>query len=294
MDDFKRNPIKYSIVIPCWFYDGQDGRYREDETFWFAQECLSKLLLRLNPSSSTSSSSYTPTNQKSKSITTSSSSTRNYEIIIIDNGSTLTHFSEKGCMTLDLFWNSADVLIRNRTNLGFGPACNQGFAVARGKYIICLNNDVIVWPGWIEALTDVLEDKTLTPAPGVVMPALMKQTKDARDALQLKEIDLSSNFNKVGGGAEFGSCWMMKKTLMDEIKQKDGHVFNEEAFKLGFGEDRDLWDRVRRMGYQTYRCHKTRVFHQGNMTIGKVPDRKKYTTVNREKLKQMIDERNKD
>jgi hypothetical protein len=44
-------------------------------------------------------------------------------------------------------------------------------------------------------------------------------------------------------------------------------------------------------GYETYRTHKTRVFHQGNMTISKVDDRKEFTSKNREYLEEKRKER---
>ena len=256
MNNFERTQPKVSIIIPGWFHDDQHGKYGKNETYWFAQECLKLLLKR------------TPKNM--------------YELILVDNGSTLKEDDRDGVMSLNSFWNSADILIKNKTNLGFAPACNQGFNLARGEYILCLNDDVVVWPGWLEALMAVFE-LNLEPRAGVVMPALMKQTRDVHEALAMKEIDLKQNYGKYSPGAEFGSCWMMPKKIMDELIAKDGYVFDEN-FKLGMGEDRDLWDRVRVIGYDTYRCHETRVFHMGNMTIGKVKDRKNYTFANREYL----------
>ena len=46
---------------------------------------------------------------------------------------------------------------RNATNLGFVGSCNRGAGLARGEYVVLLNNDTIVTPGWLEALLDVFE-----------------------------------------------------------------------------------------------------------------------------------------
>jgi len=266
MNKFEHPKPKVSIIIPCWFREGQDGKYGKNETYWFAQSCLRLLMKR------------TPYKIDGK---------LNYELILVNNGSTLDMANwlqepNKGEMSPDSFWSNADVLIKNKENLGFAPSCNQGFNLARGEYIVCMNDDIIVWPGWLEALIAVFE-LNLEPQAGVVMPALMKQTRDVHEALAMNEIDLKQNYGKYSPGAEFGSCWMMPKKIMDELKAKDGYVFDEN-FKLGMGEDRDLWDRVRLLGYETYRCHETRVFHLGNMTIGKVKDRKDFTFANREYL----------
>jgi len=190
--------------------------------------------------------------------------TKDYELILIDNGS--IHGQ-------DLLRKYADVLILNEENLGFAKACNQGFRRATGKYICCCNNDIFVYKGWLEALMKTFEDN---PDCGVAMPALMKQTKKGKEALKI-------NYDKYGKGAEFGSCWLIKKETMDKIGLFD------ENFKIGFGEDRDYWRRLRKIGLDTYKTHKTRVFHQGNITISKIENRKQYTGPNREYLKRITE-----
>jgi GT2 family glycosyltransferase/glycosyltransferase involved in cell wall biosynthesis len=42
--------------------------------------------------------------------------------------------------------------IRNAQNLGFIGACNAGAEVARGEFLVFLNNDTVVTPGWLGAL----------------------------------------------------------------------------------------------------------------------------------------------
>ena len=42
--------------------------------------------------------------------------------------------------------------LRNPQNLGFIGTCNAGAAMARGGYIVFLNNDTLVQPGWLDAL----------------------------------------------------------------------------------------------------------------------------------------------
>jgi GT2 family glycosyltransferase/glycosyltransferase involved in cell wall biosynthesis len=46
---------------------------------------------------------------------------------------------------------------RNPENLGFIGACNAGAASARGEYLVFLNNDTAVQPGWLDALIDTFE-----------------------------------------------------------------------------------------------------------------------------------------
>jgi GT2 family glycosyltransferase/glycosyltransferase involved in cell wall biosynthesis len=46
---------------------------------------------------------------------------------------------------------------RNARNLGFVGSCNRGAEIARGDFLVFLNNDTIVTPGWLDALVDVLD-----------------------------------------------------------------------------------------------------------------------------------------
>ena len=43
-------------------------------------------------------------------------------------------------------------VLRNRGNIGFVGSCNAGAALAGGAYLVFLNNDTQVQPGWLDAL----------------------------------------------------------------------------------------------------------------------------------------------
>ena len=69
-----------------------------------------------------------------------------FEVIVIDNGST------DGLAG----WLRADypqvTLIANGENLGYCTATNQGFAASRGEYIIVLDDDTVLEPGFLSAM----------------------------------------------------------------------------------------------------------------------------------------------
>ncbi len=46
---------------------------------------------------------------------------------------------------------------RNAENLGFIGSCNRGAELARGEFLVFLNNDTVVTQGWLEALLAVFE-----------------------------------------------------------------------------------------------------------------------------------------
>lgn len=70
-----------------------------------------------------------------------------YEVIVVDNN------SQDGTVQMLQKEFRRVVLIKNRTNVGYGKANNQGIAKAKGTYILLLNSDTIVQP---EAITRLL------------------------------------------------------------------------------------------------------------------------------------------
>ena len=57
-------------------------------------------------------------------------------------------------------------VVENEENLGFVDACNGGAAVARGRYLVFLNNDTVVLPGWLEGLLETIESDPQVGAVG--------------------------------------------------------------------------------------------------------------------------------
>lgn len=273
---FERKQPLISIVIPSWFVPGQHGRHCDDETYTIASHCLDKLLQVIFDKID------------------------DYELIIIDNGSTLKLTNEdiydhkKIFMSTNKYWSFANILIKNKNNLGFAPAMNQGFALARGKYIVALNNDIFIWENFFEDLIEVLEDESLSPRACLSMPNLIKKdfqkdclTEDGKKidafkAMELKKENIvHKNRDNYEKGAEFGSAFAVKRELLEELKKKDGFIFDEN-FVGFFKEDRDLYKRLRLLGYETYRTNKIRCLHIGNLSVSKVANRKEYSAKNRE------------
>lgn len=82
------------------------------------------------------------------------------EMIAVDNGST------DG--SAEYLAEQSDIqLIRNEENLGAPHARNQALRHARGEWIVFMDNDVVVFPGWLERLRHHGE---IDPGVGCVVP----------------------------------------------------------------------------------------------------------------------------
>ncbi len=75
---------------------------------------------------------------------------RSFEIIIADDAS--TDATPEVISRLP-----GVVLARSDVNGGFIANCNRAAVEARGRYLVFLNNDTIVLPGWLDELVDTLE-----------------------------------------------------------------------------------------------------------------------------------------
>lgn len=90
-----------------------------------------------------------------------SGTTGDYELIVVDNGST-----DGGA---EYATEAADKAVINAENLGFAAGNNSGLAVATGTYVAFVNNDTVLPEGWDSSLTEILDTQ---PQTGMALPAV--------------------------------------------------------------------------------------------------------------------------
>ncbi|MFB9330241.1 glycosyltransferase family 2 protein [Paenibacillus aurantiacus] len=182
-----------------------------------------------------------------------------FEIIVVDNGST------DG--TADWCVQSGVKLIALPTNEGFPAACNRGLRLAKGDYLLLLNNDVTVSAGWLGGMLDVLND---VEGAGMVGPV-----SNYVSGRQLVEIpfstmnefhDAAASVREQRLGAEpiarlVGFCLLFKRELYAAIGGLD------ERFSPGHYEDDDYCLRARMLGFGLYMCRSVFVHHQGSASF---------------------------
>ncbi|XOB61342.1 glycosyltransferase family 2 protein [Campylobacterota bacterium DY0563] len=97
-----------------------------------------------------------------------SKTTLNYEIIVVDNNSSLEEYKK-----LEVIKNIDNIkLIRSRLNLGFAGGNMLGFKEAKSDYIFFLNNDTLLINGVIDILyKDCKDDDSI----GLISPQLFDE-----------------------------------------------------------------------------------------------------------------------
>lgn len=181
----------------------------------------------------------------------------NWELIIVDNAS--TDGTEKYAK------------IKNKMNIGFAPANNQGVKVAKGKYILLLNNDTLVEKDFLSVLVKKMEsDLTL----GIIQPKIFMMDKPGY-------LDnAGSFFTKIGflehwgfgqkDSQEFeketevfsakGACMLIRKEIIEKIGLFDSDF-------VSYFEESDFCWRVWLSGWRVIFYPKARIYHKVGFTI---------------------------
>ncbi|WP_407413267.1 glycosyltransferase family 2 protein [Methanobrevibacter sp.] len=78
-----------------------------------------------------------------------------YEILVVDNAS-----SDDSLSKLKNYFKDKVKFIASAENNGFAAGNNQALAIAKGRYILLLNSDTIVWENTLENIYNYMEKHT--------------------------------------------------------------------------------------------------------------------------------------
>lgn len=190
-----------------------------------------------------------------------------YEILLVDNGSRTPATA--------LARKHRARLIRNPENLGFAKAVNQGMRAAKGRYLLWLNNDVLVTPGWLEGLVAAAESSPDIAAVGPCTnhAAGFQHVPDPRagDLKGLLRFSQGWALRHRGRVRKvhrlIGFCLLLKREVLDRVGLLD------ERFFPGYYEDYDYSLRLRQAGYSLAVAREVFVYHHGHRST---PDREQW------------------
>jgi GT2 family glycosyltransferase len=195
-----------------------------------------------------------------------------YEIIVIDNNSKDKTIS----IIKDEFSNV--LLVKNKSNLGYAKANNQGFKVAKGDYILLLNPDTKLQNDFFLPIIDFIKQHENV---GAVAPKIVNSDLSIQHSIRSfpsysilcwEFLGLSHlfpnnrifgkwrmfyfNYNEIAQiDQPMASCLLVRKSAVDQIGYFD------EKFPM-FYNDVDFCYRLIQSGWQIYYIPKSAVIHE--------------------------------
>jgi GT2 family glycosyltransferase len=217
-----------------------------------------------------------------------------YEIIIVDSGSTDNTLKMLSQEFKDI------ITIKNQNFSGFSSGNNQAFKIAKGDYILMLNDDTIIINDSIILIFSMLINNKNIGAIGPILlnpdgsqqysaylsyPTIFSEFITHFIPLKIinnfyKKFSLKFNYNfynqygkvysnnKKGTFVKhlMGACIMFKTKLIDEIGLMD------EGYYLSL-EDQDFCKRIiEKGGYKIYFLPQAKVIHYGGQSVGKIKE----------------------
>lgn len=189
-----------------------------------------------------------------------------YELIIVDNAST-----DGTPEFLDTISDKATI-IRNSENRNFAGACNQGALAANYEFVVFVNSDLILTPGWLEPLiakgidpsVGAVGNRQLFPDSNRVHHCGLYVTQD----LYLKHYLLDSSADdwrtQFTRECEIvtGACLLVHRDLFLILGGFD------ESYRNGY-EDVDLCLRLKQSGYRVIYTPDSTIYHHVSKSPGR-------------------------
>lgn len=190
---------------------------------------------------------------------------RDFRTYVVDNASTdssmavLARYPEVEVMRLD-------------RNHGFAHAMNAGFASAKGRYLVALNNDTVAEPGWLAALVVAMD---AAPWAGSGASRLMDfREPEVIDSLGDGFLPYGLSY-KLGAGRRWCGgletpVEVMSPCAAASIYRSEmlAHIGAFDAAFFAYMEDVDLGLRAQRCGYRSILIPNAVVRHMGSATSG--------------------------
>lgn len=169
--------------------------------------------------------------------------TKDYELIVVDNGST------DG--TVEYLKAQKDIkVILNKDNAGWIKGVNQGFKVMKGEYMCMMNNDIEVTPFWWEKLEAHFHKGVGAVAPTAKNTSGVHSPKFNQGRPEHDEVNWLVGF-----------CIVIERNVYENIGGLD------ECFGWGHSDDVDYCYRMSQMGYKRVVGRDCFVHHHGSKSI---------------------------
>jgi len=211
-----------------------------------------------------------------------------FEVIVADNGSV------DGSLEMVKRQFPWVVPLDNKDNLGFAKGNNAARRIAKGKYILFLNSDTVVYKGVLkESVKFILSDPKIGAMTVKLVLANGKIDKDIRRRFPTPWVsftrlilgsgrlywyeDVSENVIHEVDAIQ-GAYHLSPRKVLDEVDW-----FSEDYFLDG--EDIDLCFKIRAKGYKIFYYPKVKILHLKGASKGKNEAKKKVPLASRLKFR---------
>lgn len=206
------------------------------------------------------------------------------EIIVVDNGS-----RDETARVLSYLEGFIRVITIEQ-NAGFLDACNIGARAARGRYLILLNNDIVLLPGWLAPLLATVEADEKVGAVGSMYIYPNGILQNAGSIVWNDGESIHYGWGRSPEDKRFnfarevdycpGASFLIRKELFDRLGGLD------RRYAPAYYEDVDLCFGVRALGYKVVYQPLSRVIHHEGITLGTDVNIgfKRFQVINREKF----------
>ncbi len=198
----------------------------------------------------------------------------NFELIIVDNGST----DQTVQMVQDEYPDAR--LIINTNNTGFTRPLNQALRISNGQYKLVLNPDTIILPG---ALDELVEFMNSHPEVGICGPKVLNRDGSMQKACRRgvsrpwAAISYFTGLSKLFPKSKFfggyllnyldedathevdgvsGSCMLIRREVIEQIG-----YFDERFF--AYQEDADYCFQAKKNGWKVFYLPRSQIIHYG-------------------------------
>ena len=190
-----------------------------------------------------------------------------FEIIVADDAST-----DASQSVLQRVPNI--IYVRNKENIGFLMNCNGAASIARGKFVLFLNNDVQVTQDWLVGLVSVFAKSDRIGAAG---PRILYPGGHLQEAGGLVKADCTTQLIGLNDDPTLdrysfarrvdycsGACLILRRSVFTEVGGFS------EFLRPAYCEDLDLCLKLRKAGYETWYTPEATVLHHLSKTSDEI------------------------
>jgi len=170
--------------------------------------------------------------------------------------------------------------IFHKQNLGYTKAANAGLKQSSGDFVILLNSDTVVPPGWIQSIVRCFQSCNRIGIVGPLGNAATWQNVpfllDANNQFAINQLPIGMTIKNMadllsGVSRQIyprvpfvnGFCFAVSRGLINKIGYLD-----DKTFPIGYGEENDYCIRARQSGYELAIADDCYVYHAKSKSFG--------------------------